>query len=59
MDHALAAAYAEDHLRAGVAAADGHVDELIDPADTRARLAWGLPALGGMPRGNAKGNLPL
>ncbi len=43
----LADAYAEAHLRAGVAAADGHVDELIEPADTRARLAWGLSTLGG------------
>jgi acetyl-CoA carboxylase carboxyltransferase component len=56
---ALADAYADDHLRASVAAADGHVDELIEPADTRARLAWGLSALGGMPLGTAKGNLPL
>jgi acetyl-CoA carboxylase carboxyltransferase component len=56
---ALAAEYAQDHLRASVAAADGHVDELIEPADTRARLAWGLSALAGMPLGNAKGNLPL
>ncbi len=45
---ALAEAYAEAHLRAAVAAAEGHIDELIDPADTRARLAWGMSALGGM-----------
>lgn len=41
----LAAKYAEDHLRAGVAAAEGHVDEIIEPADTRARLTWGLSCL--------------
>jgi methylmalonyl-CoA decarboxylase subunit alpha len=55
----LAASYAETHLRASVAAAEGHVDELIEPADTRARLAWGLSALSGMPRGTHRGNLPL
>ena len=42
---ALAAAYAEQHLGAGVAAAEGHIDEIIDPADTRGRLAWGLSSL--------------
>jgi acetyl-CoA carboxylase carboxyltransferase component len=56
----LAAAYAEEHLHAGVAAADGHVDELIEPAHTRARLAWGLSTLGGMaPAPHRGGNLPL
>ncbi len=56
---ALAAAYADSHLGAGVAAREGHVDELIEPADTRSRLAWGLSTLSGMPRGQTKGNLPL
>ena len=56
---ALAAEYAETHLRASVAASEGHVDELIEPGDTRARLAWGLSTLSGMELGNAKGNLPL
>ncbi len=55
----LAAVYAEDHLQARVAASDGHVDELIEPADTRARLAWGLSTLAGVPRGSHRGNLPL
>jgi len=55
----LAETYAEQHLAASVAASDGHVDELIEPADTRARLAWGLSTLGGMPRGSHRGNLPL
>jgi acetyl-CoA carboxylase carboxyltransferase component len=55
----LAETYAEQHLHARVAASDGHVDELIEPADTRARLAWGLSTLGGMARGSHRGNLPL
>jgi acetyl-CoA carboxylase carboxyltransferase component len=40
----LAAAYAEQHLRARSAAADGFVDEIIEPAETRDRLAWALRA---------------
>ena len=45
-DHdALAAAYAEQHLGARVAAAEGHIDEIIDPADTRGHLIWGLSSL--------------
>jgi acetyl-CoA carboxylase carboxyltransferase component len=55
----LAETYAEQHLSASVAASDGHVDELIQPAETRERLAWGLSTLGGMPRGSHRGNLPL
>jgi acetyl-CoA carboxylase carboxyltransferase component len=39
---ALAAAYAEAHLPADVAAADGHVDEIVAPADTRERLVAAL-----------------
>ncbi len=42
----LAAEYAESHLRSGVAAARGFVDELIPPAHTRARLAWAFGTLG-------------
>jgi acetyl-CoA carboxylase carboxyltransferase component len=41
----LAAAYTEEHLGAEAAAADGFVDEVIDPAETRARLAWALGSL--------------
>jgi acetyl-CoA carboxylase carboxyltransferase component len=55
----LADAYAEQHLDATVAASDGHVDEIIEPAATRARLAWGLSTLAGAPRGPHRGNLPL
>jgi len=38
----LAAAYAEEHLSAEAAAASGYVDEVIDPIETRARLAGAL-----------------
>ena len=55
----LADAYAEEHLRAHVAAGDGHVDEIIEPAATRARLAWGLATLGGSRRGSHRPNIPL
>ncbi len=41
----LADAYAEEHLRAHAAAAAGFVDELVAPAETRARLAGALRAL--------------
>jgi acetyl-CoA carboxylase carboxyltransferase component len=41
---ALAAAYAQEHLVADVAAASGFVDEVIEPAETRERLAWALSA---------------
>jgi acetyl-CoA carboxylase carboxyltransferase component len=41
----LAADYAETHLRPQVAAREGHIDELIAPADTRSRLAWALQSL--------------
>jgi acetyl-CoA carboxylase carboxyltransferase component len=42
----LAVAYADEHLSAATAAAAGHVDELIEPAETRERVAWGLRSLG-------------
>jgi acetyl-CoA carboxylase carboxyltransferase component len=41
---ALAGAYAAEHLTAGAAAADGVVDEVIAPVDTRARVAAVLHA---------------
>jgi acetyl-CoA carboxylase carboxyltransferase component len=45
--HAFAAAsYAQTQRRPEIAAAGGHVDELIAPAQTRARLAWALASLG-------------
>ncbi len=41
----LAQRYAETHLRPQVAAATGHIDELIEPEQTRARVAWALRSL--------------
>jgi acetyl-CoA carboxylase carboxyltransferase component len=43
----LAAQYAEAQLRPQVAAASGHIDELIAPSETRTRVAWALRTLGG------------
>jgi acetyl-CoA carboxylase carboxyltransferase component len=43
----LAAEYAEGHLRPEVAAREGHVDELIEPINTRARVAGALATLAG------------
>lgn len=43
----LVAEYAEHHLRPEVAARDGYIDELIEPIETRARVAWALRSLGG------------
>ncbi len=43
----LADAYAREHLSAAAAAAAGFVDELVEPAETRARLAWALRTLSG------------
>jgi acetyl-CoA carboxylase carboxyltransferase component len=56
----LAAEYAEEHLSAAAAARAGFIDEVIDPVDTRARLAWSLSTL--PPRGGRTaqtGNIPL
>ncbi len=47
---ALSAAYAEEHLGAEVAAAGGFVDEVIEPHETRARVAGALAALAGSDR---------
>jgi acetyl-CoA carboxylase carboxyltransferase component len=41
----LAAAYAEEHLRAESAAAAGFIDEIVEPAHTRERLTWALRTL--------------
>ena len=43
----LAEAYAAEHLRADSAAAEGFVDEIIEPAETRDRLAWALHSFAG------------
>jgi acetyl-CoA carboxylase carboxyltransferase component len=41
----LADGYADEHLQAERAAAAGFVDEVIEPWETRERLAWALAAL--------------
>jgi acetyl-CoA carboxylase carboxyltransferase component len=41
----LTAAYSSKHLSAAAAAAGGFVDEVIEPGQTRARLAWALGTL--------------
>ena len=56
----LADDYAEGHVSAIVAAREGHIDELVEPLDTRRRLAGAIAALshaGGY--GNGPGNIPL
>jgi acetyl-CoA carboxylase carboxyltransferase component len=56
----LADAYAEGHVSAIVAAREGHIDELVEPADTRRRLAGALAGLSVSGEyGNAGGNIPL
>ena len=56
----LSAEYAEEHLDSTIAAREGFVDEVIEPADTRARLDSALGALGPAGRyGNGPGNIPL
>ena len=52
----LADAYAQDHLRAETAAAEGFVDEIIEPSHTRDRLTWALAAFADEPD---PGNLRL
>jgi acetyl-CoA carboxylase carboxyltransferase component len=41
---ALADAYAEDHLPVRVAAARGFIDEIVEPSETRERIAFALEA---------------
>jgi len=56
----LAAEYAEGNVSAVVAAREGHIDELIEPADTRRRLAGALASLSlSGDYGNGGGNIPL
>jgi acetyl-CoA carboxylase carboxyltransferase component len=52
--------YAREHLSAGAAVADGHVDEIITPGETRGRIAAALGSLetARRPPGRAR-NLPL
>ncbi|TML97136.1 MAG: methylmalonyl-CoA carboxyltransferase, partial [Actinobacteria bacterium] len=46
----MASEYAHEHLLAEAAAASGFVDEIIEPADTRQRLASALDTLAGVRR---------
>jgi acetyl-CoA carboxylase carboxyltransferase component len=39
--------YEEEHLQSATAARTGYVDELIEPFETRERLAWALESLAG------------
>jgi len=43
----LSDVYAGEHLRAAAAAAAGHIDEIVEPRQTRDRLAWALRTLAG------------
>jgi acetyl-CoA carboxylase carboxyltransferase component len=57
---AFAAAYAREHLTASAATADGFIDEVIAPSETRARLAAALNVLDTATRSSRPtGNLPL
>ena len=57
---ALAARYAAEHLHPHAATADGYVDEVIAPSDTRARLVAAFAALESAPlRRWPAGNIPL
>jgi acetyl-CoA carboxylase carboxyltransferase component len=56
----LAAEYADEHVSAAVAARQGFVDELVEPADTRRRLASAVAGLSHAGQfGNGPGNIPL
>jgi acetyl-CoA carboxylase carboxyltransferase component len=56
----LAAEYADEHVTAAVAASQGFVDELVEPRDTRRRLASALAGLSHAGQfGNGPGNIPL
>ena len=56
---AYAAQYAEEHLTATSAAAEGFVDEVVHPRETRPRLAAALAALDGVAAPAAVRNIPL
>jgi acetyl-CoA carboxylase carboxyltransferase component len=56
---ALADDYAEEHLSAALAAREGFIDEVIEPGETRDRLAWALSSLPKPRRRPHAGNIPL
>jgi acetyl-CoA carboxylase carboxyltransferase component len=56
----LAATYAAEHLTPAAASADGHVDDLIQPGETRERVSAAFWALDSVPpRRRPLGNIPL
>jgi acetyl-CoA carboxylase carboxyltransferase component len=55
----LADEYAAEHLSASIAAREGFIDEVIEPSETRARLAWALTSLERERRRPPCGNIPL
>jgi acetyl-CoA carboxylase carboxyltransferase component len=56
----LAGAYAGEHLQVEGASAEGFVDEVIAPTETRQRIAASLQALGGAQRSASRAsNFPL
>jgi acetyl-CoA carboxylase carboxyltransferase component len=56
----FAATYAAEHLHPGAATADGHVDDVIQPEETRERVAAAFAALDSVPpRRRPLGNIPL
>jgi propionyl-CoA carboxylase beta chain len=57
---AYAEEYRDEHLTAAVAAAEGYIDEIVQPSDTRRRLGEALRTLEGVahPAHGVK-NIPL
>jgi acetyl-CoA carboxylase carboxyltransferase component len=56
----LAEEYEDGHVSAIIAAREGQIDELVEPKDTRPRLAGAIAALShGGQYGNGGGNIPL
>jgi acetyl-CoA carboxylase carboxyltransferase component len=56
----FAARYTEEHLSAGTAAAEGYIDEVIAPLDSRRRLTEALNTLDAVPGpASAIRNIPL
>jgi acetyl-CoA carboxylase carboxyltransferase component len=56
---ALADEYGEQHLGAELAARQGFIDEVIEPRETRDRLAWAIASLPKPRTGHRAGNIPL
>jgi acetyl-CoA carboxylase carboxyltransferase component len=56
---ALAHEYTEEHLSASLAAREGFIDEVIEPRETRDRLAWAISSLPKPRSRPLAGNIPL